>query len=204
MGDLVVTEKEQERVLRDLVANDIEITGIHNHLLNESPKIIYIHISAIGDALQIAKSMSVALSHTGTPPQKPALEERLSISVDEIEKTIGGQGRVTGGVLQLSVPRHHGVYHDKYLIPKWMGISTAINFQPLGDGKAAITGDFVLTRDEVNRVLRVLVQNNINVTAIHGHMLDERPRMFFMHFWGTGDAKELAKALREAIANSKH
>jgi hypothetical protein len=104
----------------------------------------------------------------------------------------------------LSVPRSHGIFHDRYKIPDWMGISSAINFQPLGDGKAAISGDLVLTRDEVNRVLRILLENNINVTAIHGHMLDERPRMFFMHFWATGDAKILAKGLREALRSSSH
>jgi hypothetical protein len=204
MGDLVLTEKEQERVLRQLAASDIEVTGIHNHLLNETPKIIYIHVAAVGDAVKIAKGLSSALAHTGTPPQKPALETRLDLNEGEIEKIIGVDGRVSGGVLQLSVPRSHGIFHDRSWIPNWMGISSAINFQPLGDGKAAIAGDLVLTRDEVNRVLRILLENNINVTAIHGHMLDERPRMFFMHFWATGDAKHLATALRDTLKQSKH
>jgi hypothetical protein len=95
------------------------------------------------------------------------------------------------------------MYHDKYRIPTWMGIATAINFQPIEGGKAAVTGDFVLTRHEVNPVLRILGENGIDVTAIHGHMLDERPRMFFMHFWGVGNAKELATALHQALSRSK-
>jgi hypothetical protein len=200
----VLTESEQERVLRQLIASNIEVTGIHNHLLNESPKIIYVHIAAIGDAVTTAKSLSAALALTKTPPPKASLEQRLELDQSAIEKALGAKGRVNGGVLQVSVPRAHSITHGKYRIPNWMGIATAINFQSLSDGKAAITGDFVLTRDEVNPVLRILGEHGINVTAIHGHMLDEQPRMFFMHFWGTGNAIQLAKGLREALSRSQH
>ena len=83
--------------------------------------------------------------------------------------------------------------------PGPMGVATAINFQPTGGGKAAITGDFVLTGDEVNPVIKALRENGIEVTAIHSHMLTEQPRLFFMHFWANDDAVKLANGLRAAL-----
>jgi Domain of Unknown Function (DUF1259) len=80
-----------------------------------------------------------------------------------------------------------------------LGVATAINFQPTGNGKAAITGDFVLIGDEVNPVIKALRQNGIEVTALHSHMLDEQPRLYFMHFWANDDAVKLAKGLRAAL-----
>ena len=83
-----------------------------------------------------------------------------------------------------------------------MGLATALNFQPTGGGKAAITGDFVLLGSEVNPVIKALRQNGIQVTAVHSHMLQEEPRLFFMHFWATDDAVKLAKGLRAALDNT--
>jgi hypothetical protein len=84
-------------------------------------------------------------------------------------------------------------------VPIAMGSAEAINFQPTGGGKAAITGDFVLTAKEVNPVLRALRENGIEVMAVHNHMLDDEPRLFFMHFWANDDAQKLAKGLRDAL-----
>jgi hypothetical protein len=80
-----------------------------------------------------------------------------------------------------------------------MGVATAINFQPTGNGKAAITGDFVLTGEEVNPVIKELRAAGIEVTAVHSHMLDEQPRLIFMHFWANDDALKLARGLRAAL-----
>jgi hypothetical protein len=204
MGDMVLTEDEQEQVVRSLAKANIEISAIHNHLLRETPKIIYVHISAVGDAQTIAKGLNAALSLTKTPPAHPATDQPIDLNVEAIEQELGAKGRATGGVLQFSFPRGHDIQHDTFKIPAWMGTATAINFQPLGGGKAAITGDFVLTSDEVNPIIHILVAGGINVTALHHHMLDERPRMFFMHFWATGDALELAKSLRQVLRRSKH
>jgi hypothetical protein len=84
-----------------------------------------------------------------------------------------------------------------------MGVATAINLQPTGEGKAAVTGDFVLTADEVNPVLRTFEQQGIAVTALHSHMLTEEPRLFFMHFWANDDAMRLARGLRMALQQTK-
>ena len=116
-----------------------------------------------------------------------------------INATLGAKGKVNGGVLQFSVPRAEKVTEDGMEVPPAMGTAEAINFQPTGSGKAAITGDFVLTSDEVDPVLQALRKNGIEVTALHSHMLNEQPRLFFMHFWANDDAKKLASGLRAAL-----
>jgi hypothetical protein len=106
---------------------------------------------------------------------------------------------VNGGVYQFSVPRKEPITEDGTPIPPAMGTAIAINFQPTGGGKAAITGDFVVTAEEVNPMIRALRENGIEVTAIHSHMLDEQPRLFFVHFWANDDAVKLAKGLQTAL-----
>ncbi|MEO8713843.1 MAG: DUF1259 domain-containing protein, partial [Acetobacteraceae bacterium] len=116
-----------------------------------------------------------------------------------IDRTLGAKGKMAGGVYQVNVPRAETIHDDGMEVPVAMGSAEAINFQPTGDGKAAIAGDFVLTAGEVNPVLRALRDNGIEVTALHNHMLDDQPRLFFMHFWANDDAQKLAKGLRAAL-----
>lgn len=106
---------------------------------------------------------------------------------------------MNGGVLQYGIPRKEPVRDAGMIVPTSLGSAIAINFQPTGGGKAAITGDFVLIAAEVNPVLRALRSNGIEVTALHNHMLDDQPRVFFMHFWANSDAKQLAHGLRAAL-----
>jgi hypothetical protein len=199
MGDLVLAENEVGVVIEKLQSKGIDITGIHNHLLHETPRVTYVHIGAHGDAVSIAKALRETISLTRTPRPTPSLEQPIDLPVDGIEKMLGSKGRTAGGVLQFSIPRADNMLHQGRTIPKWMGLGTAINLQPLGEGRAAITGDFVLASGEVNSVLSALVEYRIAVTALHSHMLDEEPRHFFMHFWAVGDAQVLAKGLRQAL-----
>ncbi len=204
MGDLVLAESEVGPVIEKLQSKGIDITGIHNHLLHETPRVTYVHIGAHGDAVTIAANIRQALSLTKTPRPTPSLEQPIELPTDEIGRVLGSKGRSVGGVLQFSIPRPDNMTHEGRTIPKWMGLGTAINFQPLGKGRAAITGDFVLAANEVNPVLRTLVEYRIAVTALHSHMLDEEPRHFFMHFWAEGDARILANGLRQALDQMKH
>jgi hypothetical protein len=116
-----------------------------------------------------------------------------------IDRVLGAKGKIAGGVYQFGIPRAEPITAGNMNVPPALGSAEAINFQPTGSGTAAITGDFVLTADEVNPVLRTLRDNGIDVTALHSHMLDEKPRLFFMHFWAVGDAEKLAKGLRAAL-----
>jgi hypothetical protein len=200
MGDLVLLEKEVEPVVAKLQEGGIEQTAIHNHLLHESPHVMYVHIRGHGHAVKVASAIHAALALTGTPfgaaASKPAT---IALDTAQVSQILGQSGKVNGGVYQVSVPRAEAVTENGRDVPPAMGVGTALNFQPAAGGKAAITGDFVLIGSEVNPVIRVLRQNGIEVTALHSHMLDESPRLFFMHFWANDDAMKLAKGLRAAL-----
>jgi hypothetical protein len=204
MGDLVLSESEVAPVMLMLQGGGIEITALHNHVLDESPRVMYMHISGRGNALKLAQTVRGALNSTKTPLTAPATVSKLStdvstIDVKSIEKIIGFGGKANNGVYQFSVPRTEKIMDDGMEVPPAMGVATALNFQPTGEGRAAITGDFVLLASEVNPVIRALRDNGILVTALHSHMLTESPRLFFMHFWANDDAIKLARGLRAAL-----
>src|SRR5438874_1795490 len=200
MGDLVLTEDEVTPVMDKLTAGGIEITGLHNHLQHESPRVMYMHIHGRGEAAPLAKAIHDALAETKTPPAgPPAAAAELGIDTKQIDAILGHAGKNNGGIYQISVPRAEPVTEAGMTIANSMGIATALNFQPTGDGKAAITGDFVLIGSELNSVIKALRANGIAVTALHSHMLTEQPRLFFMHFWANDDALKLARGLRAAL-----
>jgi Domain of Unknown Function (DUF1259) len=204
MGDLVLTESEISPVLTKLLAEGLQVTAVHNHLLRASPPTFYMHVSGKGDPEQLARMTRVALEESQTPWEMGAAPPAgaatdLGISTAEIDKAIGFKGRNNNGVYQFGVPRSDSIKQDGMAISGAMGTAIAINFQPTGDGKAAITGDFVALAGEVNPLIKALRDNGIEVTAIHNHMLDDEPRAFFVHFWANDDAVKLAKGLRAAL-----
>ncbi len=201
MGDLVLTEDEVGPVMQSLQAGGIEQTALHNHVLGESPHVMYMHILAHGEPSKIARAIADALGKTKTPSPSAPSTSAATIDLDTaaIARTLGVAGRVNGGVYQVTVPRSDTIRESGMEVPPSMGVATAINFQPTGGGRAAITGDFVLRASEVNRVIRALRGNAIEVTALHSHMLNEEPRLLFMHFWANDDAVQLARGLRAAL-----
>ena len=206
MGDLELTEDEVSPVMRALQANGVQQTALHNHILWESPRVMYMHISAHGDAATIAKAIRDGLAQSATPlgpPSPPAASSAADLDTAGIAKALGVAGTLNGVVYQVSVPRREKIMEMHQVIPPSMGVATGINFQPTGGGKAAITGDFVLLANEVNPVIRALRDHGIEVTAVHSHMLDEMPRLFFMHFWANDDAVTLAKGVRAALDQTK-
>jgi hypothetical protein len=204
MGDLVLTEEEVEPVLLKLQQGGIQVTAVHNHLLGEVPRVIYMHISGHGDAVKLAGALQAALALTKTPPAEPQSGQTpFALDQKQIESTLGYSGKVNGGILQFAVARAEQIVDHGVEIPPAMGVATALNFQPTGNARAAISGDFVLTANEVNPVIRVLRENGIAVTAVHSHMLTEDPRLFFLHFWANDDAAKLARRLRAALDQTK-
>ena len=204
MGDLVLTEAEVGPVMWSLQESGIDMTALHNHVLDESPRVMYMHISGHGEALKLAEALHRALSYTKTPletPGKATLKTRLParIELHQLEIVLNRTGKENSGVYQFSIPRAEKIMENETEIPPAMGVATAINFQPIGEDRAAITGDFVLVASEVNPVIHALRENGIAVTALHSHMLDESPRLFFMHFWANDDAMKLARGLRLAL-----
>jgi hypothetical protein len=203
MGDLVLLESEVGPVMKKLQEAGISESAVHNHLIGESPRVMYMHLASHGDPVQMAKGIRDALALTKTPgpdtSSAAAPPADLGFDQKQVEQTLGHSGKVNGGVLQIGVPRAETIKDMGMVVPPSMGVATALNFQPTGNGKAAITGDFVLRGEEVNPVMKALRENGIEVTALHSHMLMEEPRVFFMHFWANDDAVKLAKGLRAAL-----
>jgi hypothetical protein len=202
MGDLVLTLDEVNPVMQMLQQRGIEQTALHNHLLSESPRVMYMHISGRGDPVLMARVINDSLALTKTPINASISAQPMNnsnIDTDMLNETIGAKGKYNGGVYQFGIPRNETIMDVGMEVPPSMGVATGINFQPLGNGTAAIAGDFVLTGAEVNPVIKALRNNNINVTAIHNHMIYEEPRLFFLHFWSTGDQNKLASGLKEAL-----
>jgi hypothetical protein len=205
MGDLVLGESEVGPVMRALQQGGVEQTALHNHVLHESPRVMYMHIAAHGDGAKIAQTIRAALGQTATPlatPAAPAAAAAIDLDTAAVARALGAGGKVSGGVYQVSVPRRETIRERGNEVPPSMGVATAINFQPTGAGKAAITGDFVMRASEVNDVIRALQAGGIEVSALHSHMLTEEPRLFFMHFWANDDAVRLAGSLHEALAHT--
>jgi hypothetical protein len=201
-GDLVLTEDEVNPVISALQAGGVEQTAVHHHILGESPRIIYVHVHAHGDPVKIAQAIRSAIAVTkipAPPTGAPAAPPAISIDTAQVARILRNAGRANAGVFQFSIPRSETIRDMGVDIPPSMGLGTVINFQPTGEGKAAITGDFVLRANEVNPVIRTLREHSINVTSLHSHMLTEEPRLFFMHFWANDDAVKLATGLRAAL-----
>ncbi len=202
MGDLVLLQEEVNPVMKKLIENGIEITAIHNHLLRTSVPVFYMHVGGHGDPVKLAESLRAALAISKTPLTQsppPASAPAVDLDTAAIEKVLGANGKNSGGVYQFSFPRAEPITEGGMAVPPAMGTATAVNFQPTGGGKAAITGDFVLLATEVQPVLKALRQHGIEVTALHSHMVDENPRLYFMHFWANDDAQKLAGGLRAAL-----
>jgi hypothetical protein len=204
MGDLVLLETEIKPVMTKAIENGLEITAVHNHLLRGNPASFYMHVGGHGDPVKLATALRTALAESKTPLSAAAAvgpPPAVDLDTAQLDQIIGTKGQANGGVYQFGVPRRDPVTENGMeLAPAGpLGVATAINFQATGGGKAAITGDFVLTGEEVNPAIKELRANGIEVTAVHSHMLTEQPRLIFMHFWANDDALKLARGLRAAL-----
>ncbi|MFF4752245.1 DUF1259 domain-containing protein [Streptomyces sp. NPDC002514] len=201
MGDLVVTEDELPKVTDALQAAGIEQTGLHKHLLQQSPAVWWTHVHAMGDPVKLAKGLKSALDATAIPPASlpPATQKPIALDTAGIDKALGRKGTADGGIYKFTVARNQSVNDGMHVLPSALGLTTGINFQPLSDNRAAINGDFVMTAPEVQKVVQALRKGNIDIVELHNHSLDEQPRLFYLHFWATADGVTLAKALRPAL-----
>jgi hypothetical protein len=210
MGDLVLTGEEVGPVMQKLLDGGLSVTALHNHLLRNQPFTMYMHVLGMGDPAKLAATLHTALATSKTPlgpapsgssqPQAaPAAPPQIDLDTTAIDQALGAKGSNNGGVLQYGIPRAEPIKESGMEVPPALGSANAINFQPTGGGKAAITGDFVLSAKEVGPVMQALRANGIEITALHNHMLGEEPRLFFMHFWANDDAKKLAQGLRAAL-----
>ena len=199
-GDLVVLDDEVNPVISKLEERGLQLAALHNHLLHETPRVMFIHFVGHGDEVEMAKGIRDALALTKSPPvSAPSGPETKPEIAAEIEKIIGYQGSMGGDVFHITVPRNDvHVAAMGTMVPGAMGMNTPLNFQL--DGKnAAINGDFMLRPGELNPVIKALRANGIEVASIHNHLVDNEPQLVFMHFWAYGDAIGLARGLKAAL-----
>ena len=202
MGDLVLLQGELNPVMEKLRSSGFEISAVHNHLIEETPQVIYLHYMGHGPASQLATSLRAALAASKTPLDKPAAAASDTTApawVKAVNDSVGRTGSFKGGVLSFGVPRAGTISMNGMALTPAQGVAESINFQEATGGAVATTGDFVLTAEEVNPVISALEQHHISVTALHSHMLTEEPRLFFMHFWGLGSAQEVGAGIKAAL-----
>lgn len=206
-GDLVLAEQEVPAVIQALEAHGIRMTALHNHLIGESPRVMFLHFWGQGDAAELAQHLRDALSKTKTPmtdAKKPETSaEQAGFDSEQIQAVLGHKGTVKQGVLHVSVPRSEPVTESGVELPPSMGMATAINVQAAGADKVAATGDFVMTAEEVNRVARALTDHGIQIMALHNHLLHAAPNLYFMHFWAHDAPDHVAQGLRAALGAMK-
>ena len=200
MGDLVLTQEEITPVMRKLVDGGLQITAVHNHLLRAEPMTLYMHIEGHGDPVTLAHAIHDSLAMSKTPfSPPPGTSTPANIDMLGIDRILGFRGKDSGGIYQFGILRAQPIAEQGMALPSPMGSAIGINFQSTGFNTAAITGDFVLTANEVNPVIGAVKTADIEVTALHSHMLQEEPRLFFMHFWANDDALKLARGQRAAL-----
>jgi hypothetical protein len=216
MGDLVLTEVEVSPVMAKLQDQGLEISGLHNHLVREQPKVMYLHyVGHSQDAVTLARALRTGLAASATPlqapPAAPPASADLGFDAAALDRILGQTGMTSGGLHKYAIARAEmitmqassgapGQQHDGELrLTPALGVGTVINFQPLGAGRTAITGDFALVGSEVASVAEMLRAKGIEVTAVHTHMTDDDPHLYYLHFFASGAAPDLAQGLRAAL-----
>ena len=201
MGDVAVTEAELQRVTDAWLAHGIQQTALHKHLLAQSPDIWWTHVHAHGyDAVSMARALRAGLDRTGTPPARPhPPSEPIDLDIAGMEAVLGTKGVVEGGLYKALFLRRETIAAGHLILPPGLGSTSALNFQPLGGGRAALSGDCAMLASEVTDVLKALRRGGIQLVELHNHHLAEEPRLFFTHFWAVGDGVALARAVRPAL-----
>ncbi len=200
MGDLVLLEKEINPVISALAEANVSVTALHNHFIGELPRIMYMHVSGMGEAIPLARGLRAALDKTATPKAPSAANspaQPLQLDAARMQQIIGQTGKEGGGVLKITLGRAGVKMHGIELTAS-MGLNTWVAFIGTNE-RAHVAGDVAMTALEVNKVIRALRKGGINIAAVHNHMLDEQPRIFFLHYWGTGPAEKLAQTVRDAF-----
>jgi Domain of Unknown Function (DUF1259) len=201
MGDLVVTKAELPKVIDALQSHGIEQTALHKHLLEQSPQVWWTHIHAMGHPTTLAAGAKAALDATAIAPAAAPSAQQPPIDLDAagIDAALGSKGNPDGGLYKFNLARQDTIVDDGHLVPPTFGVTTTVNFQPLGEGKAAINGDIVMTGPEVQKVIQALRAGNISLVTVHNHSLTDEPRLFYLHYWAVDDAVTLAKAMWAAL-----
>jgi hypothetical protein len=204
MGDIILTENDLKPVQQEVIKQDLTISAIHNHFVRNHPNVMYMHIGGIGKTEDMAARAKAVLDKvaesrghnpaTGSVPDVP-----YTIDTKKLDDIVGAKGEMSKGVYKYTIGRpdialkEHGV-----TVTTFLGFNTWAAFQGSPD-HAAVAGDFTMLEKEVAPVIKALVENGIEVVAVHNHMVHEQPRIFFLHYWGVGNAEQLARGLKAAL-----
>ena len=206
MGDIVVTETDLKSVQQEIIRQGLSITAIHNHFVRNHPNVMYMHIGGSGPTEQMAAKAKAVLDKVkevrgGDPSKGTASNETVQNTLDtkRLDEIIGYTADMSKGVYKYTIGRpdvklrEHGAP-----VTTFLGFNTWAAWQGTPE-KAAVAGDFAMLENEVEGVIKALVENGIEVVAVHNHMVHEKPRIFFLHYWGVGNAEALARGLRTAL-----
>ncbi len=206
MGDIIVTETDLKPVQQEIIRQGLTITAIHNHFVRNHPNVMYMHLGGSGNTVMMAQKARAIIDKVkevrkGDPLQGTASNESVQNTLDMkmLDEILGYKAELSKGVYKYTIGRpdvnlkEHGVP-----VTSFLGFNTWAAFQGTPDN-AAVAGDFTMLANEVAPVIKALVENGIEVVAVHNHMVHENPRIFFLHYWGIGNAEELAKGLRAAL-----
>ncbi|MEV2226081.1 DUF1259 domain-containing protein [Nocardia vinacea] len=205
IGEATLTTEEMNAIVSRLEQGGVEVTAIHKHLQDETPRLFAVHYAAYGDPAPIARTLHEALALTGIPANQPPEAEKnqpqIDLDTSAVDDILSATGEIEHGTYHIRVPVAQNVTDTRagVTLPPQMEASTLLIFQPLGGGQAAINGDFTMTADQVNPVIATLRSHDIQVIELHNHMLYESPRLFYLHFWATGDTTTLARGLRAGL-----
>jgi len=199
MGDLVLLENEVNPVISALEEARISVAALHNHFMGEQPRVMFMHIEGVGKGTVLAEGLRNALSKTTTPKQLGAESPQapLPLNTKRIEEIMGYSGINAGGAFKISIGRPGVISHGMEMTAS-MGLNSWSAFMGTDD-RTVVAGQVAMTAPEVNRVIRALRNGGIEILAVHNHMLDEQPRIFFLHYWGSGTVEKMAQAVRAAF-----
>lgn len=203
MGDVVLTEDQVNPAMSAALDNGLEVTALHNHFFWDSPKVMFMHIGGMGDEARLAEAVGkvfATLKQKGDVPTVDIDPAKSTIDPAKLDAAFGKKGDFGNGVYKATwgrTTKMHGV-----TVGNTMGVNTWAALAG-SDDKAVIDGDFAMLESEMQNVLKALRHNNINIVAIHSHMSGEQPRILFLHYWGVGPAADLAKGVKEALAQTK-
>lgn len=205
MGDLVLKSTELGPVLAELAAQGLDVTAIHNHLVGEEPRLIYVHFGGHGNAVDLARRLDRALALTSTPrPVATAPAVPLAIDSTLVFKGLGRSGRTHGNVAQVSFMLVPGkVTMDGMEVTPALGYASPVNIQAIDASRAVATGDFAVTGPQVEPMLRAFASHGITATALHTHMIGESPTLYFIHFWADASLAKVVEGLRAVVDASR-
>lgn len=204
MGDIVVKEEEIGPVQKVVIDQGMTVTGLHNHFVRENPSVMYMHIGGVGSEEKLSQGVKAIFDKVKElrgkdPASAKAASVKNALDTVQIAEILGHQGEMNRGVYKITIgrPDVELMAHGNE-VSTFMGFNTWAAWQGTPE-KAAVAGDFTMLEDEVEPVINALVENGIEVVAVHNHMLHEEPRIFFLHYWGTGASAKLAHGLKAAL-----